>query len=123
MVADLFVWEPPRRFDVCFFGFWLSHVPSARFAAFWSLVDRALAPHGRVFLIDNRARPSGGPSTQTGAERARRRLSDGREFDIVKRWFRVQELERDLAELGWRFELDETPNGMFIVGSGSRAGR
>ena len=23
LLADLFAWQPPRRFDVCFFGFWL----------------------------------------------------------------------------------------------------
>jgi SAM-dependent methyltransferase len=25
--ADLFAWRPDRRFDVVFFGFWISHVP------------------------------------------------------------------------------------------------
>jgi trans-aconitate methyltransferase len=25
--ADLFTWTPDRRYDVVFFGFWLSHVP------------------------------------------------------------------------------------------------
>jgi demethylmenaquinone methyltransferase/2-methoxy-6-polyprenyl-1,4-benzoquinol methylase len=40
--SSLFEWEPPREFDVCFFGFWHSHVPSQRFEAFWHLVDRAL---------------------------------------------------------------------------------
>jgi SAM-dependent methyltransferase len=44
--ADIFAWEPPRAFDSCVFGFWLSHVPSARFAGFWSLLDRALEPGG-----------------------------------------------------------------------------
>jgi hypothetical protein len=28
-------WRPDRRYDVVFFGFWLSHVPLERFAAFW----------------------------------------------------------------------------------------
>ena len=27
--ADLFDWVPDRRYDVVFFGFWLSHVPPA----------------------------------------------------------------------------------------------
>jgi SAM-dependent methyltransferase len=40
--ADLFTWKPDRRYDVVFFGFWLSHVPAERFESFWSLVaDRA----------------------------------------------------------------------------------
>jgi hypothetical protein len=29
---------PDRRYDVVFFGFWLSHVPLERFDAFWSMV-------------------------------------------------------------------------------------
>src|SRR5207244_11771731 len=29
--ADVFAWEPDRRYDVCFFSFWLSHVPGERF--------------------------------------------------------------------------------------------
>src|SRR5829696_6237994 len=36
--ADLFSWKPDRRYDVVFFGFWLSHVPLERFESFWSLV-------------------------------------------------------------------------------------
>ena len=47
VLADIFAWEPKREFDACVFGFWLSHVPSSRFAAFWSLVDRALKPGQR----------------------------------------------------------------------------
>src|SRR5262245_14813164 len=31
VLADVFEWEPPREFDVCFFGFWHSHVPSQHF--------------------------------------------------------------------------------------------
>jgi SAM-dependent methyltransferase len=43
--ADIFAWEPPRAFDSCLFGFWLSQ-PSWRFAGFWSLLDRALKSGG-----------------------------------------------------------------------------
>jgi SAM-dependent methyltransferase len=51
--ADLFEWEPDRRYDVVFFGFWLSHVPLERFDSFWSLVADAHAPGGRVFFADD----------------------------------------------------------------------
>jgi SAM-dependent methyltransferase len=47
--ADLFAWEPERTCDVCFFSFWLSHVPEAHFEAFWAKVRRAggrLVPMG-----------------------------------------------------------------------------
>jgi demethylmenaquinone methyltransferase/2-methoxy-6-polyprenyl-1,4-benzoquinol methylase len=53
--ADLFSWWPTRRYDVVFFSFWLSHVPPARFDWFWSMVDAALAPGGRVLFLDNAA--------------------------------------------------------------------
>ena len=52
-LADVFAWRPDRRYDVVFFGFWLSHVPLERFAAFWELVDACLAPDGRVFFVDD----------------------------------------------------------------------
>ncbi len=51
--ADLFTWTPDRRYDVVFFGFWLSHVPMDRFDAFWSMVASALTPGGRVFFVDD----------------------------------------------------------------------
>lgn len=51
--ADMFAWEPHRRSDVVSFAFWLSHVPETRFEQFWDLVDAALAPGGRFFLVDS----------------------------------------------------------------------
>ncbi|MGH2874196.1 MAG: class I SAM-dependent methyltransferase, partial [Solirubrobacteraceae bacterium] len=52
--ADLFTWEPePAAYDACVFAFWLSHVPAARFAAFWAKVAHALAPGGRALVIDS----------------------------------------------------------------------
>ncbi len=49
--ADLFDWRAPRRYDTVFFAFWLTHVPPARFAAFWSTVGAALAPGGQVCFV------------------------------------------------------------------------
>ena len=48
--ADLFSWVPDRRYDVVFFGFWLSHVPLERFASFWSLVADCLKDGGSRVL-------------------------------------------------------------------------
>jgi hypothetical protein len=28
--ADVFAWEPPRRYDTVLFAFWLTHVPPTR---------------------------------------------------------------------------------------------
>jgi 2-polyprenyl-3-methyl-5-hydroxy-6-metoxy-1,4-benzoquinol methylase len=75
--ADLFAWEPDRRYDVVFFGFWLSHVPPARFEPFWAVVADCLKPQGRVFFADDAYRTLDelveGPSSPV----IRRQLNDG----------------------------------------------
>lgn len=43
---DVFSWRSDRRYDVVFFGFWLSHVPAERFDSFWSLT--AIVSHHMV---------------------------------------------------------------------------
>jgi SAM-dependent methyltransferase len=121
VLADVFAWEPPREFDVCFFSFWHSHVPSRHFEAFWRLVGRALKPAGRVFLVDNARLGDSGHLVSAAGEVARRRLSDGREFDIVKRFWAPEELEREVATVGWRLSARVTANGYFIYASGERA--
>lgn len=123
--ADVFAWEPDAPYDVCFFGFWLSHVPEERFGAFWERVGRALGPGGRVFFIDSL--PSEVASAvdhrlpEQGAETMLRRLADGREYTIVKRFHEPEALERRLSELGWDVEVDTTPE-FFLYGAGSREG-
>jgi SAM-dependent methyltransferase len=121
VVADIFEWEPPRRFDACCFGFWISHVPPTRFAEFWALVDRALVPDGRVFFVDTTISSMGAATLELEGGRARRRLNDGREFEIVKRYYDPQALRDELEELGWGMTIRTTTNGFFILGAGARA--
>jgi SAM-dependent methyltransferase len=121
VVADVFEWEPRREFDACFFGFWHSHVPSRHFEAFWQLVARALKPDGRVFLVDNARLGDSRHLVSSAGEVARRRLSDGREFDIVKRLWEPGKLEREVASVGWSLSVSTTANGYFIHASGSRS--
>jgi SAM-dependent methyltransferase len=103
--ADMFSWTPRETYDVVFFSFWLSHVPPERFGQFWSLVRSALAPGGRVFLIDNLASPEAAaldpehPGPDAGS--VVRHLSDGRAYRIWKVLHRPKQLEADLDELGW----------------------
>jgi SAM-dependent methyltransferase len=104
-IADIFSWVPLNTFDSVFFSFWLSHVPPARFDAFWTLVRSALRPGGKAFFIDSLLEPTTsavdhGPVDQSGV--VHRRLNDGREFDVVKIFYEPAELERRLADLGWR---------------------
>jgi SAM-dependent methyltransferase len=119
VLADVFAWEPPRAFDACFFGFWLSHVPSGRFETFWQLVERALKPDGRVFLVDNAQLGDPRHTVSAGREVVRRSLSDGREFEILKRFWTPGELEHELAGLGWQLSAGTTRNGHFVYASGS----
>src|SRR5262249_20689644 len=122
VLADIFEWEPGQHtFDVCFFGFWLSHVPSRQFEAFWQLVARALKPDGRVFLVDNARLGDSRHLVSSPGEIARRRLADGREFDIVKRFWEPAKLEREVADAGWRLSVRTTANGYFIYASGDRS--
>jgi demethylmenaquinone methyltransferase/2-methoxy-6-polyprenyl-1,4-benzoquinol methylase len=122
--ADLFEWQPrPGAYDVCFFAFWLSHVPESRFEAFWRMVGTALRPSGRVFFIDSGRSDLSTASdhrlSPTEEETVLRRLDDGREFCIVKRFYTPEWLKSRLAELGWRVRIHRTGE-FFIHGAGER---
>jgi SAM-dependent methyltransferase len=120
-LADIFDWTPPQRFDVVFFGFWLSHVPPERFEEFWTLVADCLAPDGRVLFVDDGYRTADELAWGESSATIRRRLSDGREFRIVKVPHEPAALERRLAELGWSIAVTEVA-GTFYWGEGARAG-
>jgi demethylmenaquinone methyltransferase/2-methoxy-6-polyprenyl-1,4-benzoquinol methylase len=123
--ADLFEWTPPgRAFDVCFFGFWLSHVPETRFESFWETVRTALRPAGRVFFLDSdrtdRSTATDHVLPAADQETMVRRLNDGRQFRIVKRFYAPDRLRRRLAEVGWDVDVRSTGE-FFIYGSGAPA--
>ena len=109
--ADLFEWEPSNgeRFDLVFFGFFISHVPPVRFADCWERARRWLAPNGTAAFVDDRAgsdRPYSGDVVRDGPEFAhRRRLPDGREYTIVKVFYGPAELAAKLEALGWEAEV------------------
>lgn len=119
--ADIFAWQPTARYDVVFFGFWLSHVPPERFAPFWEMVRSCLAPGSRVFFAD-----SAYNETTTAIDHrldrpdsttVTRRLNDGREFQIVKIFYQPDQLAARLRELGWEATVRATANN-FIYGFG-----
>src|SRR5204862_1615704 len=118
--ADLFTWVPDRRYDVVFFGFWLSHVPPERFESFWSLVSDCLETGGRVFFVDDGYRTPdeliSGPSSSI----IRRRVNDGTSYRAVKVPYEPKRLEERLAGLGWRVTVTQT-SGPFFGGVGTAA--
>jgi len=121
--ADLLHWTPDGAYDTVFFGYWLSHVPPERFEEFWELVEKCLAPGGRVFFVDSLydAASTAADHELEGAAAVTltRRLNDGQEFRIVKVFYRPEELAQKLAGLGWQFDVQSTPN-YFLYGSGER---
>lgn len=119
LTADLFRWRPDRRYDVVFFGFWLSHVPPERFASFWSLVADCLKPEGRVFFVDDAYRTADELVEGERSATIRRRLDDGTAYRIVKVPYQPADLERRLERLGWQIEVHST-SGPCYWGAGGR---
>jgi demethylmenaquinone methyltransferase/2-methoxy-6-polyprenyl-1,4-benzoquinol methylase len=99
-----------------FAGFWLSHVPRGRLDPFLGIVRRWLKP-GRTFAaIDSLPDPQSGAvdhASVTG-DRARRRLADGREFEIVKVFYRPDELRAALLRAGFA-TAEVTTTGRFFM--------
>jgi demethylmenaquinone methyltransferase/2-methoxy-6-polyprenyl-1,4-benzoquinol methylase len=118
--ADLFAWRSERRYDVVFFGFWLSHVPLERFDSFWTLVAQCLKPSGRVFFADDGYRTREELIEGESSSTIRRRLNDGSRYRAVKVPHEPAQLEQRLARLGWRIAVTPT-SGPFFWGAGSRA--
>ncbi len=107
-----------------FAGFWLSHVERARTAAFLDLAARWLGAGGRIALIDSLPDPRSGAVDQPtpAADRSVRRLTDGREFDIVKVYRSPDAIAAALAGAGFR-DIEVTTSGRFFVLATATRGR
>jgi demethylmenaquinone methyltransferase/2-methoxy-6-polyprenyl-1,4-benzoquinol methylase len=117
--ADLFEWSPDRTYDFVFFGHWLSHIPTSRFAAFWDLVRACTGDRGRVGFIDedDRAAWMDPDRPSENSEVARRSLADGRRFDIIKVFWSPRDLQQRLRTLGWDVQVTRLGD-RFMVGLG-----
>ena len=100
--ADLLSYEYPRgRFDSVLVGFLLGHLTDAETDALMNCLRMASKPGATVAVFESfwsAARQKG----RDKVGRQRRRLKDGREFDIFKRYF----AEEDLADFKARFDLE-----------------
>jgi demethylmenaquinone methyltransferase/2-methoxy-6-polyprenyl-1,4-benzoquinol methylase len=114
--------EPDRQVDGLFMGFWLSHVPRERLAAFLALGRRWLKPAGRIAFIDSLADPASGAADHPvpDDDLAVRRLADGREFTIVKVFYTLDELAVALRAAGFT-EVDIARTGRFFLLGTARA--
>ncbi len=118
--ANLFDWQPDQRYDVVFFGFWLSHVPLERFASFWSTVAGCLKPDGRVAFIDDAYRTEDELIEGDQSSTIRRHLRDGTVFRAVKVPHTPETLQKRLADLSWNVSITAL-SGPFFWGAGGKA--
>ncbi|HEY7666718.1 MAG TPA: class I SAM-dependent methyltransferase [Actinomycetota bacterium] len=115
VLADLFSWEPPERFDAALAGFIVSHIPAERWTAFWGRLATWLRPGAGVFLVDEsvgRDRPASDVPVTDGSHPQRRTLGD-RTYTIVKRYWTPGELQHALADLGWSAALHASGRRLF----------
>jgi ubiquinone/menaquinone biosynthesis C-methylase UbiE len=115
--------SPPAPADALFAGFWLSHVERERTATFAELAGRWLGPAGRLALIDSLPDPQSGAADHLppAADRAIRRLDDGRAFDIVKVYRTPAEIEAALTAAGFVDVSVTTTGRFFVLATGRRS--
>jgi demethylmenaquinone methyltransferase/2-methoxy-6-polyprenyl-1,4-benzoquinol methylase len=131
LIDDIFQWRPAQSYDAVFMGFWLSHVPPARLPGFISLIKEALTPGGKIFLVDSLPAPSSTAKDMVKdmashiAHRdnkqvvMKRRLGDGREFQIIKIYYDPAELTGLFGAQGLEMVVKKTDN-FFLYGWGHK---
>ena len=112
--ADLFEWTPTPSWDVVFFSAWLSHVPTDRFAGFWTSVAAALRPGGRAIALDELPARAFHEDHMQG-EVAVRTLQNGTKHEIVKVFWEPGALVERLTALGWRATVTPIEHDWFIL--------
>jgi 2-polyprenyl-3-methyl-5-hydroxy-6-metoxy-1,4-benzoquinol methylase len=119
IVSDIFSWAAPERFDAVFFAFWLSHVPPGRLEPFWARVRTMVKGAGRVFFADSLLEQSSTAKNHNPLDASgvvKRKLNDGREFEIVKVFCEPSDLQARLHHLGWKGSVHSTGT-FFLYGS------
>jgi SAM-dependent methyltransferase len=115
--------DPDAQVDALFAGFWLSHVPEARLAAFLGLARRWLRPGGTFAFIDSLPDATSGardhPAPGEGV--AVRRLADGREFRIVKEFRSPEAYAAALERAGFVGVETGATGRFFVLGRGTAA--
>jgi GNAT superfamily N-acetyltransferase/SAM-dependent methyltransferase len=102
--ADVFSWRTEDSFDLIVMGFFVSHVPPARFDEHWTRLRTWLRAGGCVWLVDERWRPGfprAGRRSLGGPSHAHRRRLGDRLYTIVKLFYTPEELAAKLDALGW----------------------
>jgi len=99
--VDLFEWEPKAKYDLVFFGFFLSHVPRELSASFLDKAAQSVMPGGYVFMVDEPANGKQLSGPATNGMYQQRTVQDGRIFNIVKIYYDPQEIQEQLMQRGF----------------------
>lgn len=109
--ADIFEWEPTRRFDRVATAFFMSHVPDELLVPFAEKIRRANADGGDVLVVDEaRAEDGAQPQTETV-----RQLADGSRFPIVKIYRDVEEICEIFAGVRYRATVKFSAGRFFAI--------
>lgn len=96
----------PGEFDLVFCGFWWSHIGRADIGRFLAGIRARTGPGTALVLADNRYVPgSNHPVSRTGPggdTYQRRRLADGREYEVLKNFPGRTQLAADLRPAATR---------------------
>ena len=111
---DLFAWQPNHQYDLVFFSFWLSHVPPELVDEFLAKVYRATKAGGQIFMVDSLEEPTSTskdwPLKEDEQVYRTRKLNNGQIYQIVKVFYKPEELQAKLATQGFEAEVRGTPN-------------
>lgn len=115
--VDIFETSWHREFesDLCFFGFWLSHIPPERLQKFWSIVKQLLIRNGRIVVFDSYLNRTELNCLSHENNVQVRVLNDGRQFRVYKKYYTKHELEQIANELFSEYKLIFTENYFYIL--------
>ena len=92
-----------RSFDSVLVGFFLSHITDRQMALFFDKLKMAMRPGGRLLILDSIWSPFRKSRPKEGT--AKRKLNDGRQYEIYKRYFESADLERMSTAYGMKFTM------------------
>lgn len=105
MCNDFFSYPAmPNKYDSALIGFLLSHLTEAEEQDFFHILKRILKPEGRFVIIDSTwSQERAATNHKTGFDK--RKLHDGREFTIFKRYFEKKDLHNLARKHGLNLDI------------------
>jgi len=97
-----------QQYDAIFGGFIISHIEKEKLQDFFASIHKAIKPHGKVMLIDNRCIPENNMEidfeSSDGNSYQKRISVDGKEYWIVKNFPEYSDLKSMLEKVAYDIE-------------------